>query len=213
MKIRLYKALFFYFWLTFIVNSANKKKPMKFVKNNKIAEKPVEENDADFEQLMKEHLKPIYNFLFQIVRDSFVAEDLTQDSFVKAWRNMKSFDAKKSFKTWIFTIAKNTAYDYLRKKKSLPFSFFKKNEEESGLEEIKEEGILPDEILEKEDLAKELEEKLRKIPRKYRTILYLHYKEDFSLHEISEIVKKPYNTVKSLHSRALIRLRKAFLDK
>lgn len=178
--------------------------------DKKLIEEILEGNDSSFRLLMEKYLKPVYNFLRQLVKDASVADDLTQETFIKAWKHIRRFDQSRSFKTWIFTIAKNTAYDYLRKKKSIPFSFFKKNEEDRGLEEISEEGVLPDEILEKEDLARELEEKLKEIPRKYRSILFLHYKEDFSLYEIAEILKKPYNTVKSLHYRALLRLKEAF---
>jgi RNA polymerase sigma-70 factor (ECF subfamily) len=185
-----------------------------FLDDRQLIEKIINQEDRAFEQLMKKYLKPVYNFLYQLVRDISVADDLTQESFLKAWKNIKKFDKERNFKTWIFTIAKNTAYDYLRKKKSIPFSFFKKNDDkENILENIKAEEILPDEILEREDLARELEEKIGKLPRKYRSILFLHYKEDFSLQEISEIIQKPYNTVKSLHYRALLRLRKEFLTK
>jgi RNA polymerase sigma-70 factor (ECF subfamily) len=181
--------------------------------DKKLIEEILDGDDSAFKLLMEKYLKPVYNFLRQLVRDVSVADDLTQETFIKVWKNIARFDQNRNFKTWIFTIAKNTAYDYLRKKKSIPFSFFKKSEDDRGLEEISEDKILPDEILEKEDLARELEGKLKEVPRKYRTILFLHYKEDFSLYEIAEILKKPYNTVKSLHGRALARLRKAFLEK
>jgi len=181
--------------------------------DKKLIEETLNGDDLAFEQLMKKYLQPVYNFLRQLIKDTSVVDDLTQETFIKTWKNISRFDQSKSFKTWIFTIAKNTAYDYLRKKKSIPFSFFRKSEDDRGLEEISEDKILPDEILEKEDLAKELEGKLKEIPRKYRSVLVLHYKEDFSLYEIAEILKKPYNTVKSLHYRALLRLREAFLKK
>ena len=183
------------------------------LEEKQLAQKSAEGDDLAFEELMKKYLKPVYNFLGQLIKDASAVDDLTQEAFIKAWKNMKRFDADKSFKTWIFTIAKNTAYDYLRKKKSIPFSFFKKSEKDIKIEEISADNLLPDEILEQKDIAKELEEKLQQIPRKYRSVLFLHYKEDMSLSEISEILGKPYNTVKSLHSRALIKLKKAFLNK
>ena len=61
-------------------------------------------------------------------------------------------------------------------------------------------------------VAKELEKILQNLPPHYRVILLLHYKEDFSLHEIAEIIDKPYNTIKSRHQRGLARLRKLLLD-
>ena len=116
----------------------------------------------------------------------------------------------RSFKTWIFTIAKNTAYDYFKKKKTIPFSSFLDEEGNNKLENVAEDNILPDEILMEKEKIFELDEKLKEIPEKYRLILVLHYKEDFSLLEISQILKIPYNTIKSSHARALKALQKAF---
>ena len=68
------------------------------------------------------------------------AEDITQEVFVKVWKNIKKFDQSKSFKPWIFQIAKNTSIDFLRKKKSIPFSRF---ENEKG------QNVLADNIVAK----------------------------------------------------------------
>ncbi|MFA6919366.1 MAG: sigma-70 family RNA polymerase sigma factor, partial [Patescibacteria group bacterium] len=81
-------------------------------------------DEKSLEVLIQKYLKPIYNFVYRYVGDMANAEDLTQEVFVKVWKNIKKFDRKKSFKTWIFCIAKNTAFDYLRKKKSIPLSNF-----------------------------------------------------------------------------------------
>lgn len=170
-------------------------------------------NDKAFAELLERYLKPIYGFLYQMVRDQAVVEDLAQETFIKAWKNMHRFDQSKSFKTWIFTIAKNTALDYLKKKKTTPFSFFEDEKGNSHLENVSEDAALPDEILEREDVAREMEDKLELIPQKYRTILVLRYKEDFSLHEIAEILGAPYNTVKAYHSRGLNQLKRAFVSK
>lgn len=65
--------------------------------------------------------------------------------------------------------------------------------------------------MERKDLTKELESKLKQIPEKYGIILLLHYKEDFTLAEISEILGKRYNTVKVHHQRVLPSLKKALI--
>jgi RNA polymerase sigma-70 factor (ECF subfamily) len=165
-------------------------------------------DDAAFEELVKKYLKPVYNFLYQLTGDSSALDDLTQVAFIKAWKNIKRFDRERNFKTWIFTIAKNTAYDYLKKKKTTPFSFFEDSSGANRLENIGEDKSLPDEILIKVQSAEELDEKLKKIPDQYRIILVMRYKDDLSLQEIAEILVLPYNTVKSQHQRALARLKK-----
>lgn len=167
-----------------------------------------EGNEYSFEKLVGKYLKPVFNFVCQLSGDFQTAQDLTQDTFVKAWKNIDKFDVEKSFKTWIFTIAKNTTYDYFKKKKTIPFSNFVDDEGNNRLENVSDGNILPDEILERKNIAKEMEEKLKEIPDKYRIILTMRYKDDFSLLEISEILDVPYNTIKSGHQRALQSLRK-----
>jgi len=168
-------------------------------------------DDAAFEQLVNRYLKPIYNFLYQFTKDRDSLDDLTQETFIKVWKNIRKFDQSKNFRVWIYAIAKNTAYDFLKKKKTVPFSNFIDEEGNNKLENIGEENPLPDEILIKLDSEKELDQKLQKLPDNYRILLLMRYKDDFSLREISEILKVPYNTIKSQHIRALASLRKILL--
>ena len=160
-------------------------------------------DDTAFEKLLKRYLKPVYNFLYRITNNSSVIDDLAQETFIKAWKNIHRFDQSKNFKVWLFAIAKNTAYDFLKKKKTIPFSFYTSEEGDNRLEKISDGQMQPQELMVKSDLAQEIEKKLKKLPAHYRSILILHYKEDFSLNEIAVILRKPYNTIKSQHSRAL----------
>ncbi|OGI26269.1 MAG: hypothetical protein A3J76_04505 [Candidatus Moranbacteria bacterium RBG_13_45_13] len=185
---------------------------MEIPSDNQIIEKVFSGDEDAFAEIIKIYLKPVYNFVYRLVGDHDTAEDLTQETFVKVWKNLKKFDQKRNLRTWLFTIAKNTTFDFFKKKKEIPFSSFADEEGESWLENITDDNILPDEILERNNLAEELEKILQKLPPHYRVILLLHYKEDFSLHEIAEIIDKPYNTIKSRHQRGLARLRKLLLD-
>ena len=81
-------------------------------------------DEKAFEKLVEKYLKPLYNFIFQLVRDKDTANDITQDVFVKIWKSISSYDSQKKFSTWIFAIAKNTAFDFLKKKKTIPFAAF-----------------------------------------------------------------------------------------
>jgi RNA polymerase sigma-70 factor, ECF subfamily len=181
---------------------------MEISTENRIIENIFSGDEDAFAEIVKVYLNQIFNFVFRLIGDRDAAEDITQETFVKAWKNLKRFDQSKSFKTWLFTIAKNTTYDWLKKKKEIPFSSFADEEGESWLENISSDEILSDEILERSDLADEFEKILEKIPVHYRAILLLHYKEDFSLHEIAEILGEPYNTIKSRHQRGLLNLKK-----
>lgn len=169
-------------------------------------------DDQAFEQLLKSYLSAVYNFIFQMTRDRAVAEDLTQETFIKAWKHLARFDRKRSFKTWLFTIAKNTTYDFFKKKKTLPFSYFEDEEGKNRLDIVSEDTPLPDAILVAVETSEELDQALQKIPEQYRTLLLLAYKEDFSLQEISDILATPYNTIKSRHQRALKSLKQVILS-
>lgn len=171
-------------------------------------------NEDAFGQLLQRYLSPVYHFVFQLAGDRSAAEDIVQETFIKAWKHLARYDRSRSFKTWLFAIAKNTAYDFLKKKKSFPFSSFEDEEGNNILEEsVSAETLLPDEMLERKDAADELEAVLREIPERYRSLLLLAYKEDFSLQEIADILGEPYNTIKSRHGRALKRLKQAFLER
>jgi len=180
---------------------------MEILSENIIIKRILSGDEAAFAEIVKIYLQPIYNFVYRFVNDRDTADDITQETFVKAWKNLQRFDKNKNFKTWLFTIAKNTTFDWLKRKKEIPFSSFKNDEGESWLENISSDEILPDEILERENIAEELEEILSKLPPHYRAVLFLRYKENFSLHEIAEILGEPYNTIKSRHQRGLGKLK------
>lgn len=168
--------------------------------------------EFDFEILLKKHLKPVYNFVLHISKDAEEASDITQEIFIKVWKNLNKIDPNKNFKTWLFTIARNTTFDYLRKRKNIAFSQINPIDTDETYQDfsdtLTDPEPLPDEIFNKKELAKELNEALTKIRPDFREIIFLHYKENLKLEEISEITNKPLNTIKSRHKRALETLRK-----
>ncbi|HAS80531.1 MAG: RNA polymerase, sigma-24 subunit, ECF subfamily [Candidatus Nomurabacteria bacterium GW2011_GWE1_32_28] len=162
-----------------------------------------------FKMLIERYSSSLFNFAIYLTNLNY-APDLVQEVFIKVWKNLNKFNEEKaSFKTWIFTIAKNTATDFLRKKKSLLFSDIETTEEDNSFEEnILDENLLQDEALQKLQDIDLLNELLAKLDINYRTILLLHYQEDMTFEEIGKILKKPLNTVKSQHRRAILDLRK-----
>ncbi len=178
--------------------------------DRQLIEKFLIGDDLSFEVLVKKYLKPVYNFIYHLTNDLSAVDDLTQITFLKAWKNIRRFDLEKDFKVWLFAIAKNTVYDYWKKKKTLSFALFENEDGSNKLENIAEDKILPDEVLMRMELSGELEEKLKLLDEKYRLILFMRYSDDFSLNEIAEILNLTYNTVKSRHRRALDALKKSF---
>src|SRR3989338_10910855 len=92
-------------------------------------------DEMSLELLIVRYLGAIFRFVRSIIHVQEDSEDITQEIFVKAWRNLARFDREKSFKTWLLAIAKNTSLDYLRKKKPLLFSKF---EDEQGRNILRE---------------------------------------------------------------------------
>jgi RNA polymerase sigma-70 factor (ECF subfamily) len=166
-------------------------------------------DEKSFELLVKQYLRPIYSFAYRYVNNAQDAEDITQDVFVKAWRHIKKFNQEKSFKTWIFSIAKNTCIDFLRKKKTIPFSRFEKeNGENILLETLVDSSPLPDELLERKGIGEMLKKVMESLSPKYRMVVFLRYNDHFTFREIAEIFDEPLHTIKSRHRRALILLKK-----
>ncbi len=161
-----------------------------------------------FKILVDRYTPPLFSFSARLV-GSENAPDILQEVFLKVWKNLKKFNPQKaSFKTWIFTIAKNTATDFLRKKKNILFSEIESKEEEAFEENIPDESLLPDEIFQKMENKELLEGALQKLLPEYKSILLLHYAEEMTFDEIGKILKKPLNTIKSEHYRAIVLLRK-----
>jgi len=138
-------------------------------------------DEKSLEILIKNYLKPIYSFVYRYVGNSEVAQDLTQEVFVKAWRNLKKFNQNKSFKTWIFHIAKNTSIDFLKKKKTIPFSEFENEKGENKLiETLVDSSPLPDELFAKTNVGEILHTAMNVLVPKYRMILFLRYNDQLS---------------------------------
>jgi len=182
-------------------------------------------DEHSLELLIERYFKPIYGFVYRFVGNVNTQdpEDITQDVFVKVWRHIKKFDKKKSFKTWIFSIAKNTAIDFLKKKRTIPFSEFSARggsafggENADGENVLSEKLVdpspLPHELLERKEIGDILAKAMEKLSLKYRMVLFLRHNDHFTFREIAESLGEPIDTVKSQHRRALIMLKKEILN-
>jgi RNA polymerase sigma-70 factor (ECF subfamily) len=170
-------------------------------------------DEGAFAKLTQRHLATVYSFIARFVGNADEADDITQETFLKAWRSLKKYNSRTSrFKTWLLRIARNSAIDFLRKKKHVPFSQF---ETEDGanmlIETVPDTEELPDALLMKLEDAKELHRVLELLPPRAREILLLYYTNELTFEEIGSMLGEPANTVKSRHRRALMALRKIVL--
>lgn len=164
-------------------------------------------DEMALEILIKHYLKPVYGFIYGYVGDAAEAEDLTQETFVKAWKNLKKFDVRKNFKTWLFSIAKNTAIDFLRKKKAVSFSELDAADGKNLiLETLADHGPSPSDLFEQQNFKQTVNMAMAKLSREFRRVLSLR-QEEFSFREISVSLNEPLNTVKSRYRRAQIALK------
>jgi len=161
-------------------------------------------DDESLRVLIERYTNLIFAFVSRYVRDEDSVEDVVQEVFIKMWKNLGNFDRTKSFKVWLYVIAKNTALDFLKKKRIINFSTV----DDEKIFEIEDVRPLPDEILHSTNEAHILKTALKKLPANYSEILLFYYRDGFNFREISELIGKPLNTVKSLHFRALKMLKK-----
>lgn len=170
-------------------------------------------DEQSLEILIRQYIKPIYSFAHKYAGNAQDAEDITQEVFVKVWRNLKKFDPKKSFKTWIFTIAKNTCIDWRKKKRAAPFSAFDGAEGNNVITDtLADLTPLPNEIFERAGAAQALTSAIKKLSPKYRKVLFLRYNGCFNFREIAESIGESLNTVKSRHRRAIFMLKKTLSE-
>jgi RNA polymerase sigma-70 factor (ECF subfamily) len=169
-----------------------------------------------FRILVKRYINKIYRFARSYNISSDDAEDIAQETFIKSWKKLQTFDPTFKFQTWLFTIARNTILDKLRKNKLLPFSFFENTDGEfyssNPIDDVADSEVLADEIFDKTKDINKLQQSLAQLGSDERTIIVLHYEEELTFEEIGKILDKPMNTVKSLHRRSLIKLKEK-LDK
>jgi RNA polymerase sigma-70 factor (ECF subfamily) len=170
------------------------------------------EKDA-FAELVERHTSVVYKFTYRYLRNGEDAEDVTQEAFVRAWKNLKKFDPSKNFKTWLFAIAKNAALDLIKKKKPLLFSQIA--EEEDQLDVFFAPYLaapeLPDAIFARKTTKLDIERVLTTLPPGYRTVLAMRYNDQLKFREIAETLGEPIDTVKSKHRRGLALLRRVIV--
>lgn len=163
------------------------------------------EQKAQF-QLYKLYYKAMYNTCLRIVNDSLEAEDIMQESFLKAFEKINFYKGEVSFGAWLKKIVINHSLDELRKRK------LETNSIEESVYEIKDEEDLDsgDEISLK---VEEIREEIKKLPDGYRIVLSLYLIEGYDHDEISEILDINSSTSRSQFARAKKKLIECLKEK
>ncbi|WP_035287155.1 sigma-70 family RNA polymerase sigma factor [Brevibacillus massiliensis] len=136
--------------------------------------------EAQFEELLKDYLQKVLRLVYSIVKDRNLAEDITQEVFLKAFRSMPSFRGESSLKTWIYRIAANEAKKHVRSW-SFRHLFFRA-EVDAGVAEDAQATIL------KNDQRHQFARLVMRLPGTYRQVIILHYYEELSIEEVAEVL-------------------------
>lgn len=154
--------------------------------------------EAEKTKIYEDYAIKVRNFILSKVNDFNLAEDLTSEVFLKVYKNIDSFDPKKSsLATWIFTIARHNLIDYYRTRKvnvELP---------EDLTYEIEEDICT-------EDNLKMLKDGLKTLSEKEKDIILLHYYSKMTLKDVAVKMNISYAYAKVLHLKALQKLKKSF---
>ena len=138
------------------------------------------------------------------MRDREQVEDLTQETFVKAFASLRNFNREYAFSTWLYKIATNSSIDYIRKKKLLTMSINKPiSQEDSDYSfELPDSTWEPDKFIMARQKSKIIAEAIERLPPKYRQVIIMRHNEERDYAEIAKMLKIPIGTVKAHIFRA-----------
>lgn len=167
-----------------------------------------------FEALVLKYQTPVYHLCLRITGNPEDAADMTQESFLKAWRSLDTFHFDAAFSTWLFRLASNTCLDFLRSVKRRP-QISLTVEDADGEEQVldvPDPALPPEETLLRAEEQQQVSEAMQALPPEQRKILTLRVVDDLSYSEIATVLSIKEGTVKSRIARARENLRKKLLQ-
>lgn len=172
-----------------------------------------EGHEAAYRELVRRYQRPVFSLVYRMVRDRELAEDLTQETFVKVLNAIDRYRPEFKFSSWIFKIANNAAIDHLRRKELDTLSL------EGGPDattpdrlqatslQVGDQGESPLEELEARELGSAIEQAIARLRPEYRSCIIMRHIEGRPYDEIAETLDLPLGTVKTYIHRARAELR------
>lgn len=160
----------------------------------------MKDEESLLDEMMSLYGQDILQLVYSYVKDAVVAEDLTQEIFIKCYKALPTYNQQSNIRTWLWRIAINHCKDY---RKSWYFRKVSTAEEElnwTSNDNVEEEVIQQDE-------DRQLAVAVMELPIQYRELIYLHYFQEMKLKEISEITGVKLGTVKTRMRQAKRRLK------
>lgn len=156
---------------------------------------------SSYSELVKRHQKGLLRLSMRFMKDVDLAQDIVQEAFIKAYEKLNLFEARSTFKSWLFQIAVNVARNKLRENK---YHFTDINDVEIGVASTAETGLINSAV------GDIMQKEVDRLPFKQKTALVLRVYEDLSFAEIAEIMQCPYDTAKANYRHALLKLKSVF---
>ncbi|MFN7730219.1 MAG: RNA polymerase sigma factor [Bdellovibrio sp.] len=151
-----------------------------------------------FSVLVRRHQKGLMRLSMRFMKDSDAAEDVVQESFIKAFERLSSFEGRASFKSWLYQIAVNTAKNRLRDRRGGGINI---DDVPLAVDARAESSLVHNSV------AGIIQKYVDELPLKQKTALVLRIYEDLSFKEIAEIMECPYDTAKANYRHALMKLK------
>lgn len=165
--------------------------------------KVKEGNLKAYKTIFNKFSKPIMSYIYQFTHDLTVSEELTQEVFLKVYRVRDSYEPKSKLSTWLWTIAKNTSLDYIKKKKTVLLDDYKSSEEDSPsmVDSVPHTSENAEALLINKSSRKKIEECLDSLPFTQKEAVSLRIFSEMGHDEISNMIGKSISSIKSLINR------------
>lgn len=177
----------------------------KALEDFRLIDMAVGGDDKAYAKLLQRYRRPVYHVILKMVRNVDDAEDLTIESFAKAFRSLHRFKKDFTFSTWLFRIATNNTIDFIRKKKlntlSIENTYTDDNGESVSID-IEDANPNPQEEAIKAQKEELIQVFVDKLPAKYQKLVRLRYFHELSYEEIAKELDAPLGTVKAQLHRA-----------
>lgn len=171
----------------------------------------AQRGDADaFEQLLLEHQKNVYNLCYRMAGNPDDAMDLSQETFLRAWRCLDQYQFASAFSTWLYRLCSNICIDFLRKRRrqqTVPLTFEDADGEEQTYA-VPDAQPLPEEQVELKLTRETLAAAMAQLLPEHRAVLQLRVVNEMSYEQIADVLDIQIGTVKSRLSRARNQLKK-----
>lgn len=177
---------------------------------NNLIHKALHGDEESYAKLLHRYKHGIFKMIYQMIKNKEETEDIVQETFIKAFNSLDSYNSKYAFSTWLYKIAYNHCIDKLRKKKLKTQSLDKPIELKEGSVkfQIKDERYNPEKSVILDEKKNNINLTISSLPEKYKKVIIYRHHKDKSYEEISQELKIPLGTVKARIFRARELLKK-----